>query len=103
MDELYTRFDNIFFEKTRLSLMTIIYQEEKVSFNQLKERIGGTDGTIYTHLEKLIKAKYLTKQKEIAGTAVQTVYSITQEGRDLFTQYLKFLENMLSSAKGDEK
>ncbi|WP_319560981.1 hypothetical protein [Marispirochaeta sp.] len=33
MDKLYTRFDGVFFEKTRLSLMTLIMQEESVAFN----------------------------------------------------------------------
>ncbi len=78
MDDLYTRFDNIFFEKTRLSIMTILFKEETVSFNQLKKIIGGSDGAIYTHMEKLIKAEYVEKKKELTGSSVQTVYKINK-------------------------
>lgn len=102
MSDLYTQFDNIFFEKTRLSIMTIIYREELVSFNQLKETLQMTDGAIYTHLEKLVKADYLDKRKELAGTTVQTVYFLNDRGRELFKSYLKFLESVLQKHKGAE-
>ncbi len=95
MDDLYTRFDNVFFEKTRLSIMTVLYRDDTVSFNQLKKIIGGTDGSIYSHMEKLIKAGYAEKKKELTGSSVQTVYKIKKEGRTLFREYLSFLERML--------
>lgn len=95
MDDLYTRFDNVFFEKTRLSILTLLYKNEMISFKQIKSLLGGTDGSIYTHMEKLIKSGYVEKRKELAGSSVQTVYKITKEGRALFREYLAFLEQML--------
>lgn len=79
--------------------MTILYREETVSFNQLKKLIGGTDGSIYTHMEKLIKAGYVEKRKELAGSSVQTVYKILREGKTLFKEYLVFLEKMLQESR----
>ena len=99
MDDLYTRFDNVFFEKTRLSILTVLYKDEMVSFNQLKSLLEGTDGAIYTHMEKLIKAGYVEKRKELAGSTVQTVYKITKKGRTLFKEYLAFLEQMLKESR----
>ena len=99
MNDLYTRFDNIFFEKTRLSIMTILFKEQTVSFNQLKSIIGVSDGAIYTHMEKLIKADYVEKKKELAGSSVQTVYKIKKVGKILFKEYLVFLEKMLEEHK----
>lgn len=96
MDKLYTRFDGVFFEKTRLSLMTLIIQEESVAFNILKNRLQMSDGALYTHLEKLIGAGYVQKRKEIAGTAVRTLYSATAEGKELFSEYLQFLEGIIN-------
>lgn len=98
-DKLYTQFDGVFFEKTRLSLLTLIIQEESVAFNTLKARLGMSDGAIYTHLEKLIGAGYVEKRREIAGTSVQTLYSPTTEGKRLFKEYLLFLEEMITSHK----
>jgi len=95
MDELYTRFDGVFFEKTRLSMLTLMYQEEVVSFNRFKKLMGGTDGAIYTHLEKLLKAGYADKRKEIAGSSARTMYYLTETGKREFKAYLRFLKSML--------
>lgn len=107
MDELYTRFDSTFFEKTRLSMLTLVYREGQIPFTRLRELIGGTDGAIYTHLEKLLKAGYVTKRKVVVmgpeGPSVQTVYAITPEGSKTFREYLDFLELMIASAKRGEE
>ena len=103
MAELYTRFDGVFFEKTRLSMLTLLFQEEAVSFNRLKKIIGGTDGAVYTHLEKLLKAGYVRKRREIAGTAAQTVYFLTAEGKREFRDYLKFLKAMLQGGMNEQR
>lgn len=96
MNELYTQFDPIFFEKTRLSMMTILYKEGLVSFNRFKKIIGGTDGAVYTHIQKLRSAGYVMQKKEIAEDKIQTVYSLTESGEELFQKYLQFLENIVT-------
>jgi len=95
MDDLYTRFDSTFFEKTRLSILTIVYRTGFVSFNYLKQQLGMTDGAIYTHLEKLVQEGYLQKRREIAEGAARTNYSLTEKGRTTFHDYLEFLEEVL--------
>ncbi|GAB6088608.1 transcriptional regulator [Spirochaeta dissipatitropha] len=101
MAELYTRFDNVFFEKTRLSLLTLLYREEKMTFNVLKEQLALSDGALYTHLEKLIQAGYASKSKEAAGLTVQTVYCLTDFGAGEFLAYLDFLREVIRN--GEEK
>lgn len=104
-DDLYTQFDNIFFERTRLSLLTLIRANETVSFTFLRKRIGGSDGALYTHLEKLIQAGYLVKERDTSGKAVKTNYSITASGREKYNEYLLFLREVLNTdgrGKGEE-
>ncbi|MBN1410223.1 MAG: transcriptional regulator [Spirochaetales bacterium] len=101
-DDLYTQFDSTFFEKTRLSMITILYREEKVSFNRFKNVIGGSDGAIYTHLKKLIDGGYIKSKKEIASDSVQTVYTLTGQGKKMFQKYLGFLETILVRKKEEE-
>ena len=96
MNELYTQFDPVFFEKTRLSMMTILYKEEVVSFKRFKKIIGGTDGAVYTHIQKLLHAGYVMQKKEIAEDRIQTVYFLTESGKELFQKYLQFLENIVT-------
>ncbi len=94
-DTLYTQFDSVFFEKTRLSMMTILYREKRASFKRIKTIVGGTDGAIYTHLQKLQDAGYIEPAKEIIGSKVQTFYSLTKEGKKLFQKYISFMESMI--------
>ena len=99
--ELYLRFDNIFFEKTRLSMLTLLYREERVSFNRFKKLLAGTDGALYSHLKKLIDAEYITGKKLVKGNAVETQYTLTAYGRTHFKKYLDFLEqSVLNDTKG---
>jgi len=102
MNELYTQFDNIFFEKTRLSMLTILVKERKVSFNRFKKLIGGTDGAIYAHLKKLREAGYISHKKVLRGDTAATIYAFTKRGRELFNEYISFLEKILVEQKQRE-
>jgi len=94
-DFLYTQFDSIFFEKTRLSIMTLIYREEFVSFNRLKKITGSTDGAVYTHLQKLQEADYISQKKDLIGNKAQTFYFLSDTGKILFRKYIRFLEKSI--------
>lgn len=95
MSELYTRFDNVFFEKTRLSMMTLLYREGEVSFNRFKTALGTSDGAIYGHLNKLLGVDYISSRKMIIGTSLQTIYTLTDQGKILFEDYLNFLRDVV--------
>tara|TARA_B100000614_G_scaffold139630_1_gene124106 strand:+ start:1480 stop:1803 length:324 start_codon:yes stop_codon:yes gene_type:complete len=100
MSELYTRFDGVFFEKTRLSIVTLLNQDEKLAFNALKARLGLSDGALYTHLEKLIKNDYVEKERELTPGGAQTVYELTSHGRRTFAEYVAFLGSLLQDNRG---
>lgn len=102
MDELYTRFDATFFEKTRLSILTLVYRMGKASYGFLKQTLGQTDGAIYAHLEKLVQARYLRKRRSVTGGVVKTDYTMTPRGREAFQGYLTFLEGVIRARGGKE-
>ncbi len=95
MSDLYLRFDSTFFEKTRLSILTLLYRETRLSFNALKDALNGTDGAVYTHLEKLRLAGYVSRDKELVDGNVSSKYELTAYGRDEFKAYIGFLETMV--------
>ncbi|TVQ27292.1 MAG: winged helix-turn-helix transcriptional regulator [Spirochaetaceae bacterium] len=95
MDDLYTRFDQVFFERTRLSIVTLIEQRASVSFNALKAILSVSDGALWSHLDKLIESGYVTRRKELAGDSVQTVYTLTPKGAESYREYLGFLQAIL--------
>lgn len=94
-DQLFTQFDSVFFEKTRLSIVTVLYREKMVSFNRIKNIIGGSDGAVYTHLQKLQDSGYIETKKQITGKKAETFYSLSTEGKKIFQKYISFMEKML--------
>lgn len=105
MDELYTRFDGTFFEKTRLSILTIVYRSGRASFNFLKDQLGASDGALYTHVEKLVQSGYVRKRRRIVEGSAQTDYTLTKRGKEVFQDYLSFIAGVLESRsdQGEEK
>lgn len=94
-EPLFTQFDSVFFEKTRLSVMTLLYKESQVAFNRLKKIIGGSDGALYAHLQKLQEVGYIAQVKKITGQKAHTVYSLTADGKRMFKKYLAFMEQFV--------
>ena len=77
--------------------MTVLYREKTASFNHLKSIIGGSDGAVYSHLQKLLDAGYTYQKKQIRDESAQTFYFLTDAGRRLYRNYLRFLEGLLGS------
>ena len=94
---LYLQFDPVFLEKTRLTIMTLLYKEQKVSFNLLKDLTESTDGGLYSHMQKLIQAGYVQGEKIILENKPSTNYRLTLKGRETYISYLHFLRNEISN------
>ena len=91
MDALYTQFDGVFFEKTRLSMITVLYRESEASFTRLKKVFDLSDGSAYSHLRKLIDAGYVRARRKLTNNRAETWYSLTDTGGKTFRDYLDFL------------
>jgi len=102
VSDLYLKFDSVFFEKTRLSILTLLYREGRLSFNALKEALGGTDGAVYTHLEKLKLSGYVTRDKEVIDGNVSSQFELTALGKKEFRAYIEFLEGMVREHSGEK-
>lgn len=95
--DLYTKFDAVFFEKTRLSIITLLYRDKEISFNQLKEALGASDGGLYAHLEKLRQAGYVDRQKAIIENSISSQYFLTLLGKTRFREYVEFLASVVNA------
>jgi len=94
VDALYTQFDAVFFEKTRLSMITVLYREEESSFSRLKQLFGLTDGAAYSHLKKLVEIGYVEQSRRLGGERAETWYTLSEKGKQMFRNYLDFLESI---------
>ena len=88
--------DPLFHQPVRTRLAVLLSREE-VSFMDLKQRLGITDGNLDAHLKKFAAAGYLHSQTVLKGRS-NTVYHLSPSGHEAFRQYQQILEELLAAA-----
>jgi len=98
-DNPYSRLERIFHEPARLTIMSqLLGAIDGVTFVQLKDTCGLTDGNLSRHLTALERAKAIRIDKSFAGHRPQTTVCLSKQGRDDFMAYLQALEAVLLDA-----
>jgi DNA-binding transcriptional ArsR family regulator len=95
----YPGLDRVIHEKARLGIMTsLVAQPAGLSFTDLKELCGLTDGNLNRHLEVLREAGLVVIHKEQGGRRLRTVCRVTKRGQGHFLEYLAELERVVAAA-----
>ena len=89
--------DKVIHEPARLAAMSILYAVDEVDFLYLLRETGLTKGNLSAHMSRLEKAKYIQVKKGFVGKTPQTLYHLTDAGRQAFEDYRKKLEDFLTS------
>ena len=95
MENLFQQLDKAFENKIRLGVMSALMVNSHVSFNDLKELLGVTDGNLASHLKYLEKEEYVSVKKRFIDRKPNTVYQITDVGRIAFEKHINTLEQIL--------
>jgi DNA-binding transcriptional ArsR family regulator len=95
--------DRVLHEKARLSIMTLLADHPKgVSFTELRQLCGLTDGNLSRHVQILEEAGMVQVTKGFEGRRPLTTCQLTDDGRARFSDYLGVLEQVLRSARRKE-
>lgn len=97
--EKFLRLDSVIHAPIRLAVLSILISVENAQFTFLKESTGTTDGNLHTHLAKLEGHGLLTVRKTFARNKPQTLYSITEKGRNAFVEYLEQMERIVKAGR----
>jgi DNA-binding MarR family transcriptional regulator len=93
-------FDRLIYEKIRLGIMSALSVNRSMTFGELKELLNTTDGNLSVHSRKLEDAGYVAVRKRFEGRVPKTEYSLTAEGKRVFSRYLKHMEALINAARG---
>jgi DNA-binding MarR family transcriptional regulator len=91
----YHEIDDVIHGRVRLSVMAFLSGAGAADFNELKARVGGTDGNLSVHLRKLEEADYIAMKKGLRGRRPQTTVSLTKKGREAWIAYIARMEEFL--------
>ena len=89
--------NKIFESRIRLGIMSALMVNDSINFNDLKELIQVTDGTLASHIKALEESGYIKVQKGFVGKKTNTVYSATRAGEKAFRFHLEALESMIKN------
>ena len=90
--------DPLLHQPVRTQIAAYLAGRGEATFAELKRALAATDGNLDAHLTKLVDAGYLESRKEASAAGrPQTVYSLTDIGRNVFATYVTTLSALLPS------
>jgi DNA-binding MarR family transcriptional regulator len=92
--------NKVFDSRVRLGIMGALLVNEEMSFNQLKELVGVTDGNLASHLKTLEGNNFIKVEKGFLGRKTNTTYQVTRAGEKAFRSHLEALERMIKNLGG---
>jgi DNA-binding MarR family transcriptional regulator len=95
--------DQLIHERVRLGIVSALAASHKLTFGELKEILGLTDGNLSIHARKLEEAGYITCHKFFLGRRPQSEYTLTAAGRKALEKYINHMEALVHAMKSKEK
>jgi DNA-binding PadR family transcriptional regulator len=84
--------------KLRLALLSLLAGVEEAEFTWLRAKTGSTDGNLGAQMMKLEEAGYVAVEKKFVLRKPQTLYRITESGREALAEYVQALKQLLGAA-----
>ncbi|MBV9155273.1 MAG: transcriptional regulator [Acidobacteriaceae bacterium] len=84
--------------RLRLALLALLSGVEEADFAWLRGKTEATDGNLGAQLLKLEEAGYVAVEKRFLLRKPQTLYRITEDGRQALTEYIRALKQLLGPA-----
>jgi len=98
----YEGLDRVMHEKARLGILaSLAANSSGLLFNDLKQLCSLTDGNLSRHLGVLSESGLVETWKGTSGSRPQTLYRLTADGRQRFTDYITVLEQVVADAQQD--
>jgi DNA-binding MarR family transcriptional regulator len=97
--EPFLNLDRVIHEQGRLAIMSLLAASPELSFTELRDTLGMTDGNLTTHIRTLQEAGYVSVAKTYQNNRPLTTCSLTYKGRKAFTEYINLLEKIVQQSR----
>jgi DNA-binding MarR family transcriptional regulator len=94
-------FDRLIYERVRLGIMSALAVEPALSFTDLRNLLGTSDGNLSVHARKLEEAGYIVCKKTFSGRVPKTEYRLAPKGRRALERYLSHMEALIRATRDD--
>jgi DNA-binding MarR family transcriptional regulator len=97
--EPFLNLDRVIHEKGRMAIMSMLAAAGELSFTEMRDTLGMTDGNLTTHIRTLQESGYLAVTKSFEGKRPLTTCRLTESGKKAFGQYIDLLEQIIRQNK----
>jgi len=91
--------NKVFESKIRLGIMSVLVANGSADFATLKSLLELTDGNLASHTRHLEDAGYVRCKKSFIGRKPNTMYVITESGREAFAAHIDAMERFLKECR----
>ena len=91
----------LLYDRIRLGIMSGLSVNRLMSFAELKELLGTTDGNLSKHARRLEDAGLLTCKKAFAERVPRTQFSLTAKGKRTFARHLQHMEALIEATRSE--
>ena len=91
--------DRLIHERVRLGIVSALAVNGSLTFTDLRDLLGITDGNLSAHARKLEEAGYLVCTKSRDGRAMKTEFALTRTGRGELEAYLSHMEAIIDATR----
>jgi len=93
--------DELLHSRVRLAIVAFLAGAKTADFSAVRDATKTTDGNASIHLRKLEDSGYVAVRKRFVARRPQTLYSLTERGRQALVAYVAHLENLLPPRAAD--
>lgn len=94
-----TQADKLLHERMRLAIVSALAVNDALSFVELKELVGATDGNLSVHSRKLELAGLVVCTKGFDGRVPRTEFRLTAAGRRALERRLEHMERLIRALR----
>ena len=94
--------DRLIHERVRLAMVSALAVNDALTFNELKNLLGTSDGNLSVHARKLEEAGYLLCRKSFHDRVPRTEYRLTAAGRQALERYVEHMEGLIRGVRSKD-
>ena len=94
--------DRVIHERVRLGIVSSLAVNGRLTFTDLRDLLGITDGNLSAHAKRLEEAGYLTSKKSHDGRTSKTEFGLTELGREELREYLNHMEAIIRATRRED-
>jgi len=91
--------DRLIHERVRLGIVSALAVNGSLTFTDLRDLLGTTDGNLSAHARRLEDAGYIACTKSFDGRTPKTEYGLTTTGRKELNAYLDHMEAIIEATR----